>query len=212
MQTNSFLRALAGLAATACLAACAPADNPYASIKDPPLVRATLHTVTLVSADAVLADQLHQDGFLTMAPVPNYPGAVRVESALWKVPEEVAAAPVVLLAPSGRGTNVRLLMTSAQGAVPTVDERVIDDFYRKVLGTAVPQWPGSRSLPASARIHAWTFLIDDVLAAKRRLREAGIPVTFDAVAITTAYLGDHKLLGITAPDGAIVELVESAAH
>lgn len=212
MQTNCFLRTLAGLAATAFLAGCAPADNPYAAIKDPPLVRATLHTLTLVGADAAVADRLREDGFMQMPPAPNYPGAVRVESALWKVPEEAMAAPVVLLAPSGRGTNVRLLMTSAPAVPPVVDERAVDAFYRNVLGTAVPQWPGSRSLPPAARIHGATFFIDDVLAAKRRLRDAGIPLTFDAVAITTAYLGDHKLLGITAPDGAIIELVESAAH
>jgi hypothetical protein len=211
MQTNRFLRTLACLAA-ACLAACSPADNPYASIKDPPLVRATLHTLTLVGADAGLADRLRQDGFVAMPQAPNYPGGVRVEAALWKVPEDVAAAPVVFMAPGGRGTHVRLLNAPARGNAPAANPRVIDDFYRKVLGTGVPEWPGSLSLPPAARIHAWTFLIDDVLAAKRRLREAGIPVTFDAVAITTAYLGDHKLLGITAPDGVIIELVETAAH
>jgi hypothetical protein len=30
-------------------------------------------------------------------------------------------------------------------------------------------------------------------------------VTFDPVAITTAYLGDHRTMGILAPDGAVIE-------
>jgi hypothetical protein len=76
----------------------------------------------------------------------------------------------------------------------------------------VPRWPGSFGLPAGARVQVWTFLIDDVLVARRQLREAGIPIDFDAVAITTAYLGDHKLLGLKAPDGVILELVETAAR
>jgi hypothetical protein len=37
-------------------------------------------------------------------------------------------------------------------------------------------------------------------------------VVFDPVAITTGYLGDHKTMAIRAPDGAIVELVETASQ
>jgi hypothetical protein len=213
MQTISFLRALVPLACAVLLAACsAAADNPYARIKDAPLVRASLHTVTLVSADAAVVGRVRQDGYSPLPPAPNYPGAVRVEAALWKVPEDVASQPLVFMAPRGRGPNVRVLTAPLAGELPEVDSAVIEAFYRNVLGTAVPQWPGSISLPSTAKVRAWTFLIDNVVEARRRLREAGIPVTFDAVAITTAYLGDHKLLGIMAPDGVIIELVETAAH
>ena len=189
MRTISFLRVVvplvgAGLLSSGLLAGCSPgADNPYAAIKGAPLVRATAHTVTLVSAEATLVDRLRQDGYAPMPAAPNYPGAVRVEAALWKVPEDVAANPLVFMAPNGRGPNVRILAT-----------------------------PPVAPLPAGARVQAWTFLIDDVLVARRQLREAGIPIDFDAVAITTAYLGDHKLLGIKAPDGVILELVETAAR
>jgi hypothetical protein len=149
-----------------------------------------------------------------MPPVPNYPGAVRVEAALWKVPEEVAAAPVVLAASSGRGFNERYLImvpTVPAGPLADPDSRVVVDFYAKVLGDVVTSRPGGPGRPAN-RIHSLTYLVDDVVAAKRSLQAAGIPITFSPVAITTAYFGDHKLLGITAPDGIIIELVETAAH
>ena len=61
-------------------------------------------------------------------------------------------------------------------------------------------------------MQVWTYLIPDVVGANERLRDNGIPVVFDPVAITTAYLGDHKAMAIRAPDGTIVELVETAAH
>jgi hypothetical protein len=218
MQTISFLRVVvplvgAGLMAFTSMTGCSPrVDNPYATIKDAPLVRATPHTVTLVGSDAALVDRLRQDGYAPMPSVPNYPGSVRVQASLWKVPETVASAPVVLLAPAGRGLNIRLLAALPAEPAEPAEPAVLEAFYRNVLGSDLPQWPGAFSLPSAARVQVWTFLIDDVLAARRRLREAGIPITFDAVAITTAYLGDHKLLGIVAPDGVIVELVETTAQ
>ena len=218
MQTISFLRVVApligaGLLACGALPGCAPrVDNPYAAIKDPPLVKATPHTVTLASTDTTVVDRLRQDGYAPMAPVPNYPGSVRVQAALWKVPEAAASAPVVLLAPDGPGLNVRVLVTPPAAPGPPAEPALLEALYRNVLGTAVPDWPGNSLLPAAARVQVRTFLIDDVLEARRRLRDAGIPITFDAVAITTAYLGDHKLLGIVAPDGVIVELVETTAQ
>jgi hypothetical protein len=51
-----------------------------------------------------------------------------------------------------------------------------------------------------------------VVEANKRLRANDIPVVFDPVSITTAYLGDHKAMAIRAPDGTIVELVETAAQ
>jgi hypothetical protein len=213
MRTNSFLRAIAPLMLVGLLAGCSrSADDPYSAIEDAPLVRARLHTVTLASADAGVVDRIRQDGYSPVPPHPNYPGAVRVEAALWKVPEEVAAKPVVLMAPGGQGPNVRVLAIEPPAAAVSAERAVLESFYRQVLGSQVPDWRGSANLPANARVQAWTFLVDDVVVARRRLREAGIPVTFDAVAITTAYFGDHKVLGVTAPDGVVVELVETAAH
>jgi hypothetical protein len=51
-----------------------------------------------------------------------------------------------------------------------------------------------------------------VVEANKRLRANNIPVVFDPVSITTAYLGDHKAMAIRAPDGTIVELVETMAR
>ena len=51
------------------------------------------------------------------------------------------------------------------------------------------------------RVQVWTYLVPNVVEANKRLRESGIPVVFDPVAITTAYLGDHKAMAIRAPDG-----------
>jgi hypothetical protein len=209
MQTNSFLRTVAAMAAAGTLAACSSADNPYAAIKDPPLLKATLHTVTLQSADGAVIEQRVQQGFTRMPEAPNYPGSVRVEAALWKVPEDVAAAPVVLLASAG-GVNHRFLVMAP---APAKDGPIPDfsaEFYETVLGADTNSWADAVTAPA--RLHALTFMVDDILAARKKLQEAGIPITFSPVAITTAYLGDHKLLGITAPDGVIIELVETAAQ
>ena len=210
MRTKFFARALAALGAAAVLAGCSSADNPYASIKDPPLLEATRHTITFQVADA---STIQDQGFTRMPTPTNYPGAVRVEAALWKVPEEVAAAPIVLAAPAGQGTNERYLVTApAQPEGPVFDAKssMVRDFYRNVLGDGVPSAVGGHA-PAT-RVHSMTYLVADVVAAKNKLRDAGIPITFSPVAITTAYLGDHKLVGITAPDGVIIELVETAAQ
>ena len=57
-----------------------------------------------------------------------------------------------------------------------------------------------------------TFFVADVAEAKRRMRAAGIPVSFDPVDITTAFLGDHRTMAILAPDGAVIELVQNHAQ
>jgi hypothetical protein len=173
------------------------------------LLKARLHTITLQAADASVIERRVQQGFNRMPEAPNYPGSVRVESALWKVPENVAAAPVVLL-PSAGGVNLRYLVMAP---APAEDGPIPDfsaEFYEKVLGADTNAWADAVTAPA--RLHALTFMVDDILAAKKKLQEAGIPITFSPVAITTAYYGDHKLLGITAPDGVIIELVETAAQ
>jgi hypothetical protein len=81
-----------------------------------------------------------------------------------------------------------------------------------VLGTDVPELPAGISRDSTLRVQAWTFLVPSVVEASRRLRENGIPVVFDAAALTTPYLGDHRTMAIRAPDGTIVQLVETAAR
>jgi len=213
MQTKILCRLIAFFPLAVTLLGCSPAaDNPYSKIPDPPVVSASLHTVTVVSPDAALADVLQKDGFAPAAFPSNYPASVKVEALLWKVPEEAVAGASVFMAPAGKGPNVRLLVTSAPAPATPVDAEVEKAFYRNVLGSDVPRWPGSTALPPGARVHAWTYFISDVVAAKRRLRAAGIPVSFDPVDITTAFLGDHRTMGIVAPDGAVIELVQNSAQ
>jgi len=218
MQKSSFRRALAPTLATttiaAMLAACSGSkNNPYLNIADPPLTRATLHTVTLVTGNPDLAATMQGQGYTALTFPSNYPGAVRVESAIWDVPEEVAAAVVHLAPPGGRGPNQRLLVTSApaERKARELDPEVMQAFFRNVLGTEMPRSPDA-ALTAGAHVQVWTFRIDDVVAAARRMREAHIPVVFSPVDLTTAYLGDHRTMAIRAPDDTVIELVQTAAN
>jgi hypothetical protein len=76
----------------------------------------------------------------------------------------------------------------------------------------VPRFPTTGELPDGVRVHAWTFSIPNVLEARRLLRAANIPVIFNPVGLTTPMFGDHRMLAIRAPDGAIVELIETTAN
>jgi hypothetical protein len=211
MQTKNLCRVLASISCAIILLGCSPAaDNPYSKLQDPPLVSASLHTVTVVSPDASLVEALQKQGFTPAPFLSNYPASVRVEALLWKVPEEAAASPVILMGPAGHGPDVRVLESPSIPAAQPVEPAVEEAFYRNVLGSDVPQWPFK--LPAGARIQVTTWFVADVVAAKRRLREARIPVTFDPVDITTAYLGDHRVMGIQAPDGTVIELVQNVAQ
>lgn len=194
------------------LAGCSrPADNPYERIQGAPLVKATLHTVTVASPDATQAARLEAAGY-AHAPLPsNYPLSAEAEAVMWQVPVPAAAAAAIFLAQPGKGPNVRLVVVPEVKPLAMVDGKVLAAFYRNVLGTSVPQWPGSGTLQNGARVQAWTFLVDDVVAARQRFLEAAIPVTFTPVRITTAYLGDHSTLAIQAPDGAVVQLVQGAS-
>jgi len=214
MQKSCFRRAFAPLLVAAMLAACSGAkDNPYLNIADAPLTRATLHTVTLVTASADLAATLQGQGYTLLAFPSNYPGALRVESAIWDVPEEVAAAVVHLAPPGGRGPDQRLLVTSppAERKPREIDTKIMQAFFRNVLGTEMPRWPDA-ALAAGAHVQVWTFRIDDVVAAAKRMRAAHIPVTFSPVDLTTAYFGDHRVMAIRAPDDTVIELVQTAAN
>ena len=193
------------------LVACSHADNPYAKIQNPPLVQAQLHTVTLLSDSGGLQDQVQKGGYAPLPFASNYPASIPVEAVLWGVPVEIAGKTAEFKAP-GPGPNLRLLIMPLPPAAPAADSTVERAFFRNVLGGDVPQWPAGVPRADNVRVQVWTYLVPSVLEAKRRLREALVPVVTDPVAITTSYLGDHKTMSIRAPDGSIVELVETAAQ
>jgi hypothetical protein len=209
MQTRNLRRALAPFAAAVLLAACTrSADNPYSKIQHPPLVHASLHTVTLVSDDPGVVERLRKDGYTPVPAGPNYPASIAVEAALWNVPDPVAAQAALFMAPAGGGLDVRVLPMPPPAPAAPLDAATDEAFFKNVLGTGVPRWP----LAAHVGIQAWTYFVDDVVAASKRLRAAGIAVVFEPVATTTAYLGDHRTMGIRAPDGTVIELAQSMAR
>lgn len=212
MQTSFIGRVLTVLL-VAGLASCTPAsDNPYETIQNAPLVQATLHTVTLVTDGPTLAEELQAKGFTPIQFASNFPGSASVESSLWSVPVPVVASAAHFKAPDSSVANVRVLRMALAAGSRSADSEVNDAFFANVLGTEVPRWPAGIQPSDKVRVQVWTFLIADVVAANKRLRESGIPVIYDPARITTAYLGDHKTMAIRAPDGTIVELVEAAAQ
>lgn len=195
------------------LAGCQRAtENPYARIQNAPLVKATLRTVTVVSPDAAQAARFDAAGYARATLPSNYPLSAEAEAALWQVPDSMAASAVIFMAQPGQGPDVRLIVMPDVKPLGPVDEEILASFYGNVLGTRVPRWTGSSTLEYGARVQVWTFLVDDLLAARQRFLKAAIPVTFTPVRITTAYLGDHQTLAIQAPDGAIVQLVQGASR
>jgi len=215
MQTAHFRRVFAtpgiAIAILTTFAACSHADNPFANLANPPLVQAQLHTVTLVSAGAELADQVQKAGYTPLPFESNYPASVPVEAVLWGVPEAVAGKAAEFKAP-GAGPAVRLLVMPLPPAAPAADPAVEKAFFRNVLGGDVPQWPAGIPHTDNTRVQVWTYIVPSVIAAKKRMREGLIPTVTEPVAITTSYFGDHKTMSIRAPDGAIVQLVEAAAQ
>jgi extradiol dioxygenase family protein len=173
---------------------------------------ATLHTVTLVTDGPTLADRLRARGFSPIRFSSNYPASDSVESSLWSVPAPVVASVVHFKSPDPVSANVRVLKMALAAGSRSADSTVEAAFFKNVLGTEVPRWPAGVERTEKVRVQVWTYLIPDVVAANKRLRESGIPVVYDPVAITTAYLGDHKTMAIRSPDGTIVELVEAAAQ
>jgi len=67
-------------------------------------------------------------------------------------------------------------------------------------------------LTEHARVQVWTYQIRNIIEARKKLRAAALPLVTEPVAITTPYLGDQKSMSLRAPDGTIVELVETAAQ
>jgi hypothetical protein len=215
MQHRFFRRVLRVLmipaALSPLLAGCSNADDPYAKLADAPLVQGRLHTVTLVSADASLADRLQKAGYRAMPLPPNYPEADLVLGVLWNVPAPVAKEATVYDAP-GAGPNVRLLVQPLPPAAPPADADVERSFFRNVLATDVPRRPDAVALGEGVHVQVWTYQVPSIVEARKRLRANSIPVVTEPVGITTPYLGDQKSMSLRAPDGTIVELVETVAQ
>lgn len=215
MRNPIFRRALRALVIPAAfvslLGGCSGAADPYAKIANPPLVEAHLHTVTLLSDDAQLADELQKAGYRPAPFPPNYPEADKVQGILWDVPAESASRATVFLA-AGGGPNLRLLVQSLPQSAAPADSAVERSFYRNVLGSDVPHWPRNVPRAANVRVQVWTYRIPNILEARRKLRANAIPVVTEPVGITTPYLGDQKSMSLRSPDGTIVELVETAAQ
>jgi hypothetical protein len=187
-------------------------DNPYAAIANPPLVAARLHTVTLATDSPAVSEELQAKGYAPIQFSSNYPVSDSVEASLWSVPEPVAARAAHFKAPGAADVNVRVLSMALAASSRAADSAAEKMFFKNVLGTEVPAWPGAVRRTDHVRVQVWTYLIPDILAANKRLREGGIPVVYDPVGITTAYLGDHKTMAIRSPDGTIIELVQTAAQ
>lgn len=215
MQTHVFRRALRALAISAALGAalvgCSDANDPYAKIAEPPIVQGSLHTVTLVSDGEQLADELQKAGYTYMQFPPNYPEADKVQGVLWSVPSAVAANARVFRAAAG-APNVRLLTQPLPTPAPAADPAVERSFFRNVLGADVPQWPAKVPRAVNVRVQVWTYQIANILEARKKLRANAIPLVTEPVGITTPYLGDQKSMSLRAPDGTIVELVETTAQ
>lgn len=214
MQARNF-RLLAGAASltmAALVAGCGTSDNPYSKLKNPPLLQGQLHAVTLVSDTAQVEQAVEQLGFTRAAFQPNYQQADAVQASIWSVPEPVAAKASYFKASTPGAPDVRVLVMplAAKGRAP---EPAVDKaFFRNVLNSDVPASPLPGALPENVRIQVWVYRVPNILDAKNKLRDNGIPVIFDPVAITTPYLGDHKTLALRAPDGTVVQLVETSAE
>jgi hypothetical protein len=185
--------------------------TPYSRFVDPPLVRATLHTVTLAGDTEALSQDLLRAGYTAADLPPNYPRADAVEAAIWDVPESAVSGARHFKAPRG-GVDIRLVVTPPGAPASGQDRRTDQEFFRNVLGTTVPAWPLATPQPGNIRIQAWTYRVPSIQIASRRLRENRVPVTYNPVSITTSYLGTFKTLALRAPDGTAVQLVEATAQ
>jgi len=212
MQTVNFRRVLAGVTLASLLVACTGStDSQYASLKEVPLVSAGLRAVTLVTDDATFPQRLAKNGYTALTFTSNYPASDRVEASLWSVPEPIVARAAHLRAKVAGAPDVRVLVMELAAKGREADDATNRAFFRNVLGSEVPTLPEGIKASESVRVQVWTYLIPNVAEANKRLRANNIPVVFDPVDITTAYLGDHKTMAIRAPDGILVELVETAA-
>lgn len=212
MQARSALRHAIAAVALLASGACGTSDSPYDRIGDPPLVQARLHAVTLVGGSGAVAERIRAAGYSAVKLAPNYERAVAVEASIWGVPEPVAAAIQDFKSQMPGVPDLRLLVTAQAAPARIAAEGTETSFFRNVLGAEVPAWPLPGKPPAEMRVQVWTYLVPDVVAATRRLRENGIPVVYGPVGLTTAYLGDHRTVAIRAPDGVVVQLVQTTAQ
>ena len=211
MHASNFRRALAGFVLAVSLAGCtSPTDSQYAALKDVPLAAARLHAVTVVTDNATFPQLLAKQGYSAMVFASNYPASDRVEASLWSVPEPVVARAAHFHASGPDVPDVRVLVMELAARGREADAATNRAFFRNVLGSEVPSLPQGIEASEGLRVQVWTYLVPNVGETNERLRANGIPVVFDPVAITTAYLGEHKAMAIRAPDGTIVELVETA--
>ena len=211
MQTPEFCRVIAGFVFACALVGCSNSESPYASLKDVPLAPARLHAVTVVTDDAAFSQGLAKKGYTAMTFTSNYPASDRVEASLWGVPEPVVARAAHFHASAAGAPDVRVLVMEIAAKGREADAATNRTFFKNVLGSDVPELPQGIEAAEGLRVRVWTYRVPDVVETNKRLRANNIPVVFDPVDITTAYLGDHKAMAIRAPDGTIVELVETAA-
>ncbi len=205
MQTLPIRRSFAVLLCVFVFAACSRGD-------DPPILQATVRSVTLGSTTDDVGTRLQDWGYQPVTFVANYPGTTRVHALLWEVPEEVVEKSLEFAAPARVPAHARVLVVESAVERPTASGADLGKFYRGVLGVDVPRFPASGELPDGVRLHAWTMAVPNILEARNRLREANIPVVFNPVALTSPVFGDHKMLAIRAPDGVLVELIETTAN
>ena len=168
--------------------------------------------MTVVTDDATFSQRLAKKGYTAMTFPSNYPASDRVEASLWSVPEPVVARAAHLKGPAADSPDLRVLVMELAAKGREADAATNREFFRNVLGSDVPDLPQGIEAAEDVRVRVWTYLIPDVVETNKRLRANNIPVVFDPVDITTAYLGDHKAMAIRAPDGTIVELVETLAR
>ncbi len=205
MQTSPIRRSFAVLLCVFVFAACSRSD-------DPPVLQATVRSVALSSASGDVGARLRDWGYQPVTFAANYPGTTRVHALLWQVPEEVVEKSLEFAAPARVPAHARVLVVESSAERPAASGSDLEKFYRGVLGIDVPRFPASAELSDGARVHAWTMAVPDILEARNRLREANVPVVFNPVALTSPVFGDHKMLAIRAPDGVIVELIETTAN
>jgi hypothetical protein len=190
------------------LVACGTADNPYSKLPNPPLVSGRLHVITLVSDARAFVDAVSGAGWQAAQLPPNYPQADAVQAGIWGVPEPVAAGALHFRAGKTGSPDLRVLVMPLAAKGRVAEAGTNESFFRNVLGADVPAWPLPGAQPGNVRVQAWTYLVPDIVDAAKKLRGAGIPVIYDPVGITTAYMGDHRTMAIRAPDGTVVQLVQ----
>ena len=214
MQTTRVCRVL-GAVLLAALASCSgSSDNPYTAHQEP-AARAGPAAHRDAGHRQFRASPKSSRRRVTRrfsSPL-TIPASVSVEASLWSVPEPVAASATHFKVARGGRSQPAGAPDGAGRGQPVGGFCGGQGVLQKRAGQRTCR-AGRRqsSGPDKVRVQVWTYLIPDVLAANKRLRESGIPVVYDPVRITTAYLGDHKTMAIRAPDGTIIELVETASQ